>query len=486
MYGSNLSIHKKINILCIFLLMGFCLTACSGDKEIHEEGNAIPKDESPQYYMSLNSAAAEDGYYYITGCGVSSDGLKYLYLGNGNDEYPRCSNLDCTHTDSTCEAHMLVENIVSDAIWYYKNRLYMIERTDENDYIISYNLKGKDKKVHTALSVDGARVCEADGTENICFNQGYIYYFVITGGRYQLYRLSIEENSVPEHIKRYDDDTDFITFKLSAMPGKVYVNSVIKNPVTGNNAYFLECWDTQEGGLKEIFQTNGGAKAENGFIIEWDRQIVFDENNHMYYVTVTDTEYILNRMNLDTGKTDKFYSIAGNMAYSSEQHTAGDTFYMQLHSFDGEYLYVSQRVQYENHDFLSAQINYGADRSLNTQSNVNYLYVIDLNGNCVNVFSFRINNANGNPDERALNISFLCGDSRTLILSVDNENIAGLELTNATYLDKLNHIQGENRVYKSIQLALDKTMLKERQNLWRNLTNSQYRYSTSVNNPLGK
>lgn len=477
MYGSLLPIHKKVSLLCFLLFLCFGFTACISDEERHEEENVILKSDSPQYYMSLNSAATEEGYYYITGCGVSSDDLKYLYLGNGYSEYPQCSNLDCEHTDNTCEAHILVENIVSDAIWYYKNRLYMIERTDANDCIISYDSKGQNRQTHAVLSVDGANVCEASETTNICFNEGYVYYFVIVEEHYQLYRLSVTADSVPELIKQYDYDTDLLTFKLSAMPGKVYINSVIKNPMTNINTYCLECCDTQESRLEEIFQTDGGTKTENGLIIEWDRQTVFDENNHMYYVTVTDTEYIINRMNLDTGKTDKFYAITGNMADFYEQQSAGNMCYMQLHSFDGKYFYVSQRVQYGKENFLSALIAYGAGKSLNTQSNMNYIYVLDMSGNCVNVFPFRINSANGNTNEIALNISFLCGDSRYLMISVDSENIAGLELTNAKYLDKLNNIHSENGVHKSIQLALDKVMIEEMVYSWKNLTNLQYRSS---------
>lgn len=246
----KISKSRRIIFVVLSIMLLLCLGACSSDDKDASEGTSkdcIMNQTEPQYYMAHNSAASENGYYYITGDVVSSTELKYLYFYDieAKHQYPVCSKLTCSHNDETCDAHIIVSNIMENDIWYYNNRLYMIEKTEEYDRIISYDLQGRDRQNHTILSADGISVWEGKSSDAIVFNDGYVYYISLTN-MYEpaLYRAGIDEKSVPELIHTFDNHNgDLPTFTLSAMPGRVYVNLTLRSYESDTQNYILDYYD---------------------------------------------------------------------------------------------------------------------------------------------------------------------------------------------------------------------------------------------------
>lgn len=208
--------------------------------------------------------------------------------------------------------------------------------------------------------------------------------------------------------------------------------------------------------------------------------VLFDENHNMYYVTTTDTEYAVNKMNTDTKETKKIFTITGEMNTKKGLQSTGDEEHIQLQSYDGRYLYISQVVNVNRSvkDFKEKTVSYGAGKSMTTQINTNYIYVLETDGSCADILSFKVNSNQGSdrvPSRQIgiLPINFLCGDSRYLLLSGSSVSIEGLELTHKEYLEKLNEILESKTLSASIsiQASFDKGLLGTDTHTWLNLVN---------------
>ncbi len=455
------SIYRRIFCFGLVCLMLLGLTACTtaGDVEEGSEGASVHNQEGfefdkskPQYYMSKNSAASEKGYYYITGEPVSSNGIGYLYfydIENGN-QYPLCSKGDCEHGDETCDAHRILDNILSDTVWYYQDRLYMVERTEEYDRLISYDLYGRDRQNHTVLSLDGHSVFTQERTDSMCFNDGYIYYMINNAPSPSLYRAGIAGNSAPELIKTYEVPVDsFPQFTLSALPDRVYINFSVKSYKTAVSSYFLDYYDIKSDRVEKVYKTDSEKSSE---ILDWNN-ILFDEIGNMYYATVTETQYIVNRLNIPAKKIEKFFSMeCDNTRAGGGLNSAIDADFMRLESFDGTYFYISKVVNPLRavKDFKETTVDYGIKnpKTMTTEVNTNYIFVLGETGKCVNVFSFKETGLKetASRQQGMIAIAFFTGDSRYILISLNDDKstkIEGCELTDEKYLKRFQELSKE-------------------------------------------
>lgn len=483
-----------VSLLCIVL---FSLTACTtaGDVEegsegasVHNQGMFAFDKSEPQYYMSKNSAASEKGYYYITGEPVSIGGVMYLYfydIAEGN-QYPVCSKATCEHNDATCDAHTILENTISNTLWYYEDRLYMVERTQEYDRIISYDLSGRDRQNHTILTVDGHSVFQMSKSKPMCFNDGYVYYISGNAATPSLYRVSIAAGSEPELIKTYDNSAMGLpTFTLSALPDRVYINFSTESYDTSVSSYFLDYYDIPSQKLVEAYETDSEKNSE---ILDWNQEILFDKVGNMYYAAVTETEYIINRLNIPTMKTEKFYSIeCNNTPASGGFGSSTDADFTYLCNFDGTYFYIYKAVHglSDVKNFRETTINYGIEhpKTMMTEVNTNYLFVVNEKGRCVDLFPFKETDLKETVSRQQgmLLPAFVCGDSRELLIGFRGDGstkIEGLELTEEKYLNRIQEYLA-NKQYDygvSTQVAYRKAYFdREDTDTWYNLSNKLYR-----------
>lgn len=385
-------------IVGLLLIIGFILIPLA----THRDNIITPVDKlAPQYYMDMKSAASDDRYYFI------NDGALVYYDKNKSDIKYLCKKENCEHVDESCDARAIVFNTAPKAVWYYNDRLYMIARGAERT-IVSYNLDGEDKKTHTKLNVDslnadgsgkygvyGSDIYAQDTAYAMCFNEGYVYYLVRNIEAMQLYRVSVESGSTPELLASYDLSRFGYGFEvtLTAMPKMVYVNILLGSASQKNKTYtyILDYYDVANNEYVKVLETDSEKNSE---IASWGRRsdkksCVFDDAGNMYYVTVKDNEYIINKLNVRTKEQEKFYSI----------NRSSDAEYVSLQMFDGTYFYI-------------------------TRGN-NYMEVLDKEGKCVASKEIQI------ADNETLDL--LVGNANRFIMNYSTLDMQTYTTTNCLY-----------------------------------------------------
>ena len=159
---------KKIILIIITVVTMLGISAC-GDKQSNQStvtddyrySSYTYDDNAPQYYMAGSAAASETGYYYIDGAPVINNSNMYIYYYDMIKDMtiPLCSKVDCDHRTDECEAYISQNICVGSKIWYHNERLYMIEKTEEKDILVSYDKTMRDKKEEKTLSINGLSFC---------------------------------------------------------------------------------------------------------------------------------------------------------------------------------------------------------------------------------------------------------------------------------------------------------------------------------------
>ena len=122
---------------------------------------------------------------------------------------PLCTKLNCEHNSQDCDAYVSDKSRVTGGLWYYNNRLYMIERTDE-------------KKTEAVLSVNGMSVVSS--RQRACFSHGKLYYILTSEKTQYLYYVQVGTNTQPQFIKEYSTVYGIReTITLYPVGEKVYV-----------------------------------------------------------------------------------------------------------------------------------------------------------------------------------------------------------------------------------------------------------------------
>lgn len=295
-------------------------------------------------------------------------------------------------------------------VWNYNNRLYMIESNNEGDRVVSYDLEGKDKRNHVIIN-QGISDQGRAPIYSICFNNGYLYY--VLNSRYtQVFRVAIDESSKPELLTSYQNSiTQSAEITLTATPQIVYINHKYLDINTGKNTFILDYYDVNTNSIFRVFETDNKLYG-----------CLFDDNGNMYYATAKDNQYTINKFNVYTKSQEKFYSISCNTDEFS------DAEYMQMQLFDGKYFYVTRGVNETKkiEDYVADIVKYGHEnlKTLTTKVNSNYIYVLDLNGNCVDITELPAGEKKDRYDKQTgyVPYSLFTGNSQKLIIKTNNYN----------------------------------------------------------------
>lgn len=178
-------------ILALLCLLSLTVTACNGKEadtetdaqggakqslrieDINESGKLLPLTEIKFYgqeeeqtywnsYVPHSMAKGKQGYYFAS-FGMGNNGLnsdQVLLLGHVSEDgtrcIPVCSDARCGHTEDDCSAYF---QDYEAQIWYYRDSLYTVKRSNGNAVLVRLKPDGGDRQELFeigAVPVDGA------------------------------------------------------------------------------------------------------------------------------------------------------------------------------------------------------------------------------------------------------------------------------------------------------------------------------------------
>lgn len=407
-------------MLCVVLVIAF-LPGCSGKGNKvasgeYEYSDYIFNNDEAQYYMANSAAAAETGYYYIADSPISTSSDSFLYYFDmvNKNSLPLCTKLNCAHNDESCDAYLSDEECLSSNIWYYNQRIYMIERNSEKDIVVSYDKTGRDKREGAVLSVDGMSVNSS--YRRTCVSHGKLYYILSGEKSLFLYEVSLIGKDTPKLIKEYTSEHEIREMlTLYAIGDRVYIT--LESGITSDiNNYIIECIDISGGEPVRKFDYITDQASIQGEIKDWETSGRYDIEGNFYFVSVSDDAYCINKLNLETKKNAEIYTIDLSQDMGSRED------YISLCGFDGKYLYLYEMVDFS---VKENRQNYELE---------NYLYIIDTDGKIADTIKFTKNREYAEENELSLSgasvrIGVKGGDSRYLLLTFSDYCVSGVEMS---------------------------------------------------------
>ena len=158
----------------------------------------------------------------------------------------------------------------------------------------------------------------------------------------------------------------------------------------------------------------------------------FDENNNMYFPCADENNYIIRKLNLDSGEIKDIFilDIEGTTEDLTQENKeiknnefvefkeSGDENYISFYGYDGKYLYIYKGVN----------IGKLAEKSQEERlaDYDNYLYIINIDGNIEDIITL-----NKTADNASANIvlDYKGGDERCMLVTTSRPDVAGIELS---------------------------------------------------------
>lgn len=479
---------KKKRMLIVVIIFTMLLCACNNSKYTTDiatnSSNSNTKGkfsnftfdpQAVQYYMQRGSAAAEDGYYYISYSPVQEGQEKFFYYFDMNSmtAVPLCSKLDCEHNSANCDAYISEDRCVGNNFWYYNQRLYMIEKTSEKDILVSYDKDGRDKRTVATLSVDNASVGVKGNVDHAaCVVAGYLYYYAnniknISNGYTEaiLYRIVLDGKGKPEKLASYQINIDVGgALGLFAIENNVYLT--FTQGVTSTKAnYILDRYNIQTEKMEQMlqFDTDNTSSFCRGKISSWINDIFFDNENNMYFVSFIsdDTQNrqeneianskngtaILNKISLKTMETKELYVLEGTIEKPINLAS------LMIGGFDGTYIYL-----------------YKVQSVKNTDESGNSFYVINTDGSVVDQIPLTLNKDFQSQyklgGSSSIGIIFVGGDQRYLMITTGAVAVTGIEQTDK-WMKKIQEAKNNKKqAYSRVVAVYDKSQIGTGQNVW--------------------
>jgi len=438
-----------ISILAVLIVTGAIgLTGCSNEKYTKDyvpiEVNSAVSVQFPdfkfdnnegQYYMSDNSAAAENGYYFITKNVSKSGQNNFIYYFDMTSEssVPLCSNIQCKHNDSSCDAYITNEECLGQMIWYYSGRLYMIERTAENDILVSYDTEGRNKNTVCILSEGNSFVgykIAAGGSA--CISGGYLYYTLYDTksviDNIKVHRIELKNNAKAEEVGAFSMDAGAQAgyqncFRFYPLNDKVYiyVREIMSSDKSTNRVFSYDITEKSFNTEIEI-KDSDEAKICRGDIYSWvsNGASAIDSEENIYYISFVKGDAvpkdiglnvysgicILNKYNISTKVNKELYVLE-----SSNTELACDNT-MKIGGYDGQYIYL----------YESLVPSTKKSQPLEDSNNLN---IMNADGSIVDKIHFSVNSASSGDFRLTINV--FGGDQRYLMISTTLQDIIGME-----------------------------------------------------------
>lgn len=408
---------KKIILIIITVVTMLGISAC-GDKQSNQStvtddyrySSYTYDDNAPQYYMAGSAAASETGYYYIDGAPVINNSNMYIYYYDMIKDMtiPLCSKVDCDHRTDECEAYISQNICVGSKIWYHNQRLYMIEKTEEKDILVSYDKTMRDKKEEKTLSINGLSVNK--NSKNACITNGKLYYELSGDNSLFICAVSLNSDEQAYVVKEYVSEYNYYErVSLYPIEDKIYVNW-LSGVSADKSLYYIEQIDISTDKVSRLCDMNEKYPEISSTIINWNSETYFDKDGNLYFTCVDKDNYMVKKLNISTGDIKDLY-------VQELQHEK-DYGYVHLKNYDGNYIYIYKGV---NLMALSGKL---LDEQFKKYDN--YIYILDTDGNIKDTVILN------NTDEKVsgnISAEFYGGDERCLLIGFSTHDIKGLELS---------------------------------------------------------
>ena len=408
---------KKIILIIITVVTMLGISAC-GDKQSNQStvtddyrySSYTYDDNAPQYYMAGSAAASETGYYYIDGAPVINNSNMYIYYYDMIKDMtiPLCSKVDCDHRTDECEAYISQNICVGSKIWYHNERLYMIEKTEEKDILVSYDKTMRDKKEEKTLSINGLSVNK--NSKNACITNGKLYYELSGDNSLFICAVSLNSDEQAYVVKEYVSEYNYYErVSLYPIEDKIYVNW-LSGVSADKSLYYIEQIDISTDKVSRLCDMNEKYPEISSTIINWNSETYFDKDGNLYFTCVDKDNYMVKKLNISTGDIKDLY-------VQELQHEK-DYGYVNLKNYDGNYIYIYKGVN------LMALSGKPLDEQFKKYDN--YIYILDTDGNIKDTVILN------NTDEKVsgnISAEFYGGDERCLLIGFSTHDIKGLELS---------------------------------------------------------
>lgn len=406
---------KKIILIIITVVTMLGISAC-GDKQSNQStvtddyrySSYTYDDNAPQYYMAGSAAASETGYYYIDGAPVINNSNIYYYDMIKDMTIPLCSKVDCDHRTDECEAYISQNICVGSKIWYHNERLYMIEKTEEKDILVSYDKTMRDKKEEKTLSINGLSVNK--NSKNACITNGKLYYELSGDNSLFICAVSLNSDEQAYVVKEYVSEYNYYErVSLYPIEDKIYVNW-LSGVSADKSLYYIEQIDISTDKVSRLCDMNEKYPEISSTIINWNSETYFDKDGNLYFTCVDKDNYMVKKLNISTGDIKDLY-------VQELQHEK-DYGYVHLKNYDGNYIYIYKGVN------LMALSGKPLDEQFKKYDN--YIYILDTDGNIKDTVILN------NTDEKVsgnISAEFYGGDERCLLIGFSTHDIKGLELS---------------------------------------------------------
>lgn len=408
---------KKIILIIITVVTMLGISAC-GDKQSNQStvtddyrySSYTYDDNAPQYYMAGSAAASETGYYYIDGAPVINNSNMYIYYYDMIKDMtiPLCSKVDCDHRTDECEAYISQNICVGSKIWYHNERLYMIEKTEEKDILVSYDKTMRDKKEEKTLSINGLSVNK--NSNNACITNGKLYYELSGDNSLFICAVSLNSDEQAYVVKEYVSEYNYYErVSLYPIEDKIYVNW-LSGVSADKSLYYIEQIDISTDKVSRLCDMNEKYPEISSTIINWNSETYFDKDGNLYFTCVDKDNYMVKKLNISTGDIKDLY-------VQELQHEK-DYGYVHLKNYDGNYIYIYKGVN------LMALSGKPLDEQFKKYDN--YIYILDTDGNIKDTVILN------NTDEKVsgnISAEFYGGDERCLLIGFSTHDIKGLELS---------------------------------------------------------
>lgn len=408
---------KKIILIIITVVTMLGISAC-GDKQSNQStvtddyrySSYTYDDNAPQYYMAGSAAASETGYYYIDGAPVINNSNMYIYYYDMIKDMtiPLCSKVDCDHRTDECEAYISQNICVGSKIWYHNERLYMIEKTEEKDILVSYDKTMRDKKEEKTLSINGLSVNK--NSKNACITNGKLYYELSGDNSLFICAVSLNSDEQAYVVKEYVSEYNYYErVSLYPIEDKIYVNW-LSGVSADKSIYYIEQIDISTDKVSRLCDMNEKYPEISSTIINWNSETYFDKDGNLYFTCVDKDNYMVKKLNISTGDIKDLY-------VQELQHEK-DYGYVHLKNYDGNYIYIYKGVN------LMALSGKPLDEQFKKYDN--YIYILDTDGNIKDTVILN------NTDEKVsgnISAEFYGGDERCLLIGFSTHDIKGLELS---------------------------------------------------------
>ena len=408
---------KKIILIIITVVTMLGISAC-GDKQSNQStvtddyrySSYTYDDNAPQYYMAGSAAASETGYYYIDGAPVINNSNMYIYYYDMIKDMtiPLCSKVDCDHRTDECEAYISQNICVGSKIWYHNERLYMIEKTEEKDILVSYDKTMRDKKEEKTLSINGLSVNK--NSKNACITNGKLYYELSGDNSLFICAVSLNSDEQAYVVKEYVSEYNYYErVSLYPIEDKIYVNW-LSGVSADKSLYYIEQIDISTDKVSRLCDMNEKYPEISSTIINWNSETYFDKDGNLYFTCVDKDNYMVKKLNISTGDIKDLY-------VQELQHEK-DYGYVHLKNYDGNYIYIYKGVN------LMALSGKPLDEQFKKYDN--YIYILDTDGNIKDTVILN------NTEEKVsgnMSAEFYGGDERCLLIGFSTHDIKGLELS---------------------------------------------------------